>query len=335
MEKQYCGRTMKTFFITEGHSMQKPLLNKEAEKTLERILAIWPQIMRPLRRERILNMLALLMGTRKIRSADQALVIEATKLVVTKSYDPFFHMMEDMGKFKRLTLDPFDDLQAYNALPIRVKRWKSPRRAKKRAAAKKKKVIAFCASPRSGGNTDILIDEALSGARDSGAETEKIMLQKIKLGYCIGCRKCKDKGYAGMCAVKDDMTPLYQKIIDADAIIIGFPIYTGRECAQLSTFMDRWDCFERFKFGAGLQPGRVALVIGTWGYAYDDTYDHIIENIMVILKLHKVETIEALSACGFEGMLHGLDEKRTGVIAQFPRELKKAYDAGAALVNNK
>ena len=312
--------------------MPQVRLSKEAERTLQKIIAIWPQIMHQQRKEKILTMLSLLMGARKARIADQALVIEAVKLIVPKSYDPFFHMMENMEKFKRLTLDPFDDMQAYAALPIKVKRWKSPRRSHKKATAKKKKVIAFCASPRRGGNTDILIDEALCGARDAGCETEKIMLQKIKLGYCIGCRKCKDKGYEGMCTVKDDMTPLYQKIIDADALIIGFPIYTGRECAQLSTFMDRWDCFERFKFGAKLQPGRVALVIGTWGYAYDDTYDHIIENIMVILKLHKVETVEALSACGFEGIFHGLDEKRRGVIAKFPKELKKAYDAGAALV---
>ena len=312
--------------------MPQVRLSKEAERTLQKIIAIWPQIMHQQRKEKILTMLSLLMGARKARIADQALVIEAVKLIVPKSYDPFFHMMENMEKFKRLTLDPFDDMQAYAALPIKVKRWKSPRRSLKKATAKKKNVIAFCASPRRGGNTDILIDEALCGARDAGCETEKIMLQKIKLGYCIGCRKCKDKGYEGMCTVKDDMTPLYQKIIDADALIIGFPIYTGRECAQLSTFMDRWDCFERFKFSAKLQPGRVALVIGTWGYAYDDTYDHIIENIMVILKLHKVETVEALSACGFEGIFHGLDEKRRGVIAKFPKELKKAYDAGAALV---
>ena len=312
--------------------MPQVRLSKEAERTLQKIIAIWPQIMHQQRKEKILTMLSLLMGARKARTADQALVIEAVKLIVPKSYDPFFHMMENMKKFKRLTLDPFDDMQAYAALPIKVKRWKSKRHSHKKATAKKKKVIAFCASPRRGGNTDILIDEALCGARDAGCETEKIMLQKIKLGYCIGCRKCKDKGYEGMCTVKDDMAPLYQKIMDADAVIIGFPIYTGRECAQLSTFMDRWDCFERFKFNAKLQPGRVAMVIGTWGYAYDDTYDHIIENIMVILKLHKIETVEALSACGFEGILHGLDEKRRGVIAKFPKELKKAYDAGAALV---
>ena len=276
-------------------------------------------------------MLSLLMASRKNRIADSSLVIEATKLVVPKSYDPFFHMMEDMNKFKRLTLDPFDDIKAYNALPIKVKRWKMPPKKKSATGLQHKNVLAVCASPRKGGNTDILLDEALRGARDAGAKTEKVMLQRIKLGYCIGCRKCKDKGYEGMCTVKDDMTPLYQKIIDSDAIIIGFPVYTGRECAQLSTFMDRWDCFERFKFGGKLQPGRVAMVIGTWGYAYDDTYDHIIENIMVILKLHKVETVEALSACGFEGILHGLDEKRKAIISKFPKELKKAYEAGASL----
>ena len=42
-------------------------------------------------------------------------------------------------------------------------------------------------------------------------------------------------------------------------------------------------------------------------------------------------TVEALSACGFEGILHGLDKKRRGVIAKHPNQLKKARDAGASL----
>jgi multimeric flavodoxin WrbA len=166
----------------------------------------------------------------------------------------------------------------------------------------------------------------------TGAKGEKIMLQKIKMGFCIGCRRCKDLDFEGMCAVKDDMAEIYPKIIDSDAIIIGFPIYTGRECAQLSTFLDRWDCFERFKFQSHLKPGRRAMVIGTWGYPYIDSYDHVIENVMVVLKLHKIETVEAISACGFEGILHGLDDEKKGVIAKFPEELKKAYEAGVGLV---
>ena len=56
------------------------------------------------------------------------------------------------------------------------------------------------------------------------------------------------------------------------------------------------------------------------------------QNIMVILKLHGIETAEAVSACGFEGMFHGLDENKRGVIANHPDQLKKAYDAGVGLV---
>jgi multimeric flavodoxin WrbA len=177
----------------------------------------------------------------------------------------------------------------------------------------------------------LLIDEALRGAADAGATIEKIMLHKITMGYCIGCRKCKEPGYEKICVLKDDMEGLYQKIIDADSLIIGFPIYTGRECAQLSTFLDRWDGYERYMLTSMLTPGRTALVIGTWGYPCIDTYDHVIENIISILNLHKVQTVEALSACGFEGMRHGLDEKRKGVISRHPKELKKAYAAGRAL----
>jgi len=242
-------------------------------------------------------------------------------------------MMQDMRKFKRRMLDTFTDIKAYNAIPVRVRRWPSPSpRKRKSAVSAHPRVVAFCASPRTGGNTDLLIDDALNGCRAAGAMTEKISLHKIAMGFCVGCRACKEPGCTVTCVVRDGMQPLYNKIVAAQAIIIGFPIYTGRECAQLSTFLDRWDGFERYMFGSSLEPGRKAMVIGTWGYPYPDTYDHVIEDIITILQLHKIETVEALSACGFEGMLHGLDEKRRGIVARHPRELKKAYDAGTALI---
>ncbi len=89
--------------------------------------------------------------------------------------------------------------------------------------------------------------------------------------------------------------------------------------------------FERHLFTSRLEPGRKAMVIGTWGYPGIDTYDHVIENIITILNLHKVETVEAISACGFEGLRHGLDTRRRGVIAHYPKQLKKAYLAGKSL----
>jgi len=308
-----------------------PAFSKEAADMLDTIANIWPLIIRQGKKDKILLMISLLAGSRKIKKIDAALVIEATRLVVPKSYDPLFHMFEDLEGFKKRMLEPFASEEAYNSIPVRVRRWARTRSRKKTAAGRAKNILAVCASPRVHGNTDLLIDEALRGAADAGAATEKIMLHKIKMGYCIGCRKCKEPGYEKICVINDDMAGIYQKIIDADSLIIGFPIYTGRECAQLSTFLDRWDGYERYMLTSCLKPGRKAMVIGTWGYPCIDTYDHVVENIISILNLHKVETVEALSACGFEGLLHGLNKQRTGVIGRHPKELKKAYDAGRAL----
>lgn len=312
--------------------MPEPPISEEGKKLLDRMLAIWPAIMQHSRREKIVHLLSLIMAARTAAEAGAEEVREAIRLVVPKSYDPFFHMMEDMDKFKRLALDIYNDMDAYRALPVQVRRWERPPAAPPDTPPEQMKVTAFCASPRAGGNTDLLIDEALAGVASTGARGKKIMLQQTAMGFCIGCRRCKDEHYQGMCTVKDDMGEIYRTIIASDAIIVGFPIYTGRECAQLSTFLDRWDCFERFKFQPTLAPGRRALVIGTWGYPYIDTYDHVMENVMVVLKLHKIETVEALSACGFEGILHGLDERRKGTIAGFPAELHKAFQAGIGLV---
>jgi multimeric flavodoxin WrbA len=313
--------------------MSTAALTEAGAEMLNKILNFWPPIIHQRKKDRIMRLLSLLMGEQQVSEAGPALVVEAAKFVVPKSYDPLFHMWEDPSIFERF-LNTFESLEAYNAIPIQVRRW-PPTRKKPAKPPEQMRVIAFCASPRKHGNTSLLIDEALKGVHSTGARGEKVMLQQIKMSYCIGCRRCKDSDYDGMCIIKDDMTELCGKIIEADAVIVGFPIYTGRECAQLSTFLDRWDCFERFKLKARLAPGRRALVIGTWGYDHIDTYDHVIENIMSVLNLHKVETVEAISACGFEGMLHGLDESKTGVIARYPEELKKAFDAGVGLIADK
>lgn len=308
-------------------------LSAGADAMLARIADIWPPIIRKGKKEKILAMLGLLAQSRKIRTADADLVIEATRLVVPKSYDPLFHMFEDMEGFKKRFLSTFVSEKAYRAIPVKVRRWPHPRARKKQPLDRPKRIVAFCASPRVRGNTDLLIDEALRGAADAGAQVEKIMLNKLHMDFCIGCRKCKDPGYEKICVIRDDMEAIYQKILDADSLIIGFPIYTGRECAQLSTFLDRWDGYERYMLKSCLEPGRTAMVIGTWGYPCIDTYDHVIENIISILNLHKVETVEALSACGFEGLRHGLDEQRRGVISRHPAQLKKAFAAGRALAS--
>jgi multimeric flavodoxin WrbA len=217
-------------------------------------------------------------------------------------------------------------MDAYYAQPIQVKRWDHPL-IEPTKRPDEMNVLALCASPRKGGNTDVLIDEALRGATDAGAKVEKITLQKLELRYCSVCQKCKQPGFEGFCAQKD-VSGIFQKIMNYDAIIIGFPIYAGRECAQLAAFSDHWYCLE----GTQQKLGGRALVIGVWGYAYVDTYDFVIYTIIDMLNTFGIITVEALSACGFEGVLHGLDENRKALILRFPKELEKAYQAGKSLV---
>lgn len=185
---------------------------------------------------------SLLMNEQDLRDAGRGLVIEAAKLVLSgPHYQTNIRMLEDPAKFKKLSVDKFFDIEAYYTMPVQVKRWDIPKvKTIKRPA--EMKVLAICASPRVGGNTDVLIDEALRGAADAGAKIQKIRLQKIKLGYCIQCGECREPGKEGFCVLKDDWSTIYQSMLDSNAIIIGFPIYLGRECAQLATFFDRWYC---------------------------------------------------------------------------------------------
>jgi multimeric flavodoxin WrbA len=99
------------------------------------------------------------------------------------------------------------------------------------------KVLGVLGSPRIKGNSDILLDRALAGAGDSGAETEKIILARKNISGCLDCRKCNE---TGVCAVKDDMLEIHEKILFADAVIHSVPVYFWSMTAQMKAYLDRW-----------------------------------------------------------------------------------------------
>ncbi len=99
------------------------------------------------------------------------------------------------------------------------------------------KVLGIMGSPRVGGNSDILLDEALAGAKEAGAETEKIILNKLKVSGCHDCKRCNE---TGICVIKDDMQDIHKKILDADAIIHSCPVYFWSMTAQMKAYLDRW-----------------------------------------------------------------------------------------------
>ena len=98
------------------------------------------------------------------------------------------------------------------------------------------KLLGIIGSPRKGGNTEIIVIEALKAAKDEGASTELMFLTDFSLGPCDGCRTCFD---SKNCVVKDDVEKIYEKMAEADGIIIGSPVYFNNVSAQTKTFIDR------------------------------------------------------------------------------------------------
>lgn len=99
-----------------------------------------------------------------------------------------------------------------------------------------KKVLILSGSPRKGGNSDILCDEFARGATEAGHKVEKIRVAEKKIGFCRACYACKD---TGVCAIKDDMAEVLQKMIEADVLVLASPVYFYSIDAQLKALIDR------------------------------------------------------------------------------------------------
>ena len=98
------------------------------------------------------------------------------------------------------------------------------------------KILGISCSPRAGGNTEIIIREALSKAEEEGAQTELVTLAQKNIAPCDACLSCLK---TGKCHKKDDMQDIYRSLEEADGIILGTPSYFNNVSAQAKAVMDR------------------------------------------------------------------------------------------------
>ena len=124
------------------------------------------------------------------------------------------------------------------------------------------KILGICCSPRKKGNTEILLNEALAGAKKEGAEVDLFNVTGKNIRPCISCDACREKGY---CAQKDDMQPLYDKMLTADGIIFGTPIYFYNMTAQCKTVMDRSVALSHPARNLNNKVGAIVVVGGSFG----------------------------------------------------------------------
>jgi multimeric flavodoxin WrbA len=99
------------------------------------------------------------------------------------------------------------------------------------------KIIGINASPKgNASNTLKLVNFVIKGTESEGTETEIIDLYKLNIEYCTGCGAC----YAtGECSLFDDFVEIFEKILNADGIVLGAPNYINSVPAPMKALFDR------------------------------------------------------------------------------------------------
>jgi multimeric flavodoxin WrbA len=184
------------------------------------------------------------------------------------------------------------------------------------------RILGVMGSPRIGGNTDLLLDAALSGARSQGAEVEKIVVDQLNISPCREHYGCLEDGN---CVIRDDMDIMYRKLLEADAVIVASPMFFYGITAQLKALIDRCQALWARKHvlkqswpGAG-RKGAFIAVGATKG---ETLFDGSKATVKYFFKTVGVEYAEEL-------LIRGVDQK--GDIEKHPSAPKDAFELGQRL----
>ena len=99
-------------------------------------------------------------------------------------------------------------------------------------------ILVLSGSPRKGGNTELLVEAFAKGATEGQHHVEIVSVRDYKVTPCLGCNACFNTD--GVCAQKDDMAVIYEKMSQADMLVIASPVYFYGISAQLKAVIDRF-----------------------------------------------------------------------------------------------
>ena len=181
-------------------------------------------------------------------------------------------------------------------------------------------VLVFKSSYRFNSNSSILADQVIQGAKDAGATVDCFDLTKMYILPCKACDSCREAG-DGKCIQNDDMNGIYDKLKEADGIVLAGPIYWFSLPAQLKVFIDRWYALGSSQ-GHGLRGKRFGLVVT---YGDSDPYSSGAINAFRMFQ----DSCSYLHA-GFTGILYGSADK-PGEVYQQPELMERAKKFGGKI----
>lgn len=178
------------------------------------------------------------------------------------------------------------------------------------------KLLSICGSPRKG-NTEWMLAELNRLCSLDGIDTELVLLRKLEIKPCTGCLSCEKGGKErkGICKIKDDMALILPRIIEADIIVFGTPVYFEMLSGQLKTFMDRTCPIWPHLRGKGC--GGVAVAEEGTGKAIDN-----IKTYASLCSMKWIGSAEALAKTPHEA---AGDAAAAAEISRLAAAIRKAY----------
>ncbi len=188
------------------------------------------------------------------------------------------------------------------------------------------KVLGIMGSPRIKGNTDLLLEEALKGAKSQGAEVEKIVVDKLKIAPCkeyLGCFK------DGNCVIRDDMDDIYPKLLGADVVMIASPMFFYGVSSQAKALIDRCQALWARKHilkQSLPNGGRKGAFIAVGATKGKRLFEGAILTVKYFFEAIGVEYADEL-------LIRGVDAR--GEIKEHPIALSDAFELGKRVVQAK
>jgi multimeric flavodoxin WrbA len=187
------------------------------------------------------------------------------------------------------------------------------------------KIVAFQGSPRTSGNTETLLNEALRPIKEAGHEIILFDLNTMNISPCQDCGECEG---TGACVINDDMVQIYKAIRGADRIILASPVFFYGMSAQAKTMIDRCQAFwcEKYLLKKPLQEGpagRKGLFIVVGGMKKEIGIQCCEATAKAFFRTVSVPVHESLCF---------MDIDAKAAILQHPTALNDAHEAGKRLI---
>lgn len=187
------------------------------------------------------------------------------------------------------------------------------------------KILAIYGSPRRKGNTTMLLDRAVQGAVEAGAEVEKIILRDLKMSPCLEIYGCKE---TGKCVIQDDFQKVHDQLLSCGGLMLASPIFFYTLSAQTKVLMDRCQSLWVKKYWMDKVPygrweaKRKGLFISAGATKGKKLFDGTLLSIKYFFDVLDMELWKAL-------LYRGLDFE--GDVFKHPEYLQEAYEAGKEL----